>query len=151
MKNLKKMALLGTTLALLSVSCDKEDVNNIPEVEDTKATVQLGTWRVVLLEDSGEDETADFAGYTFTFAENGQLTATNNSSTQTGSWSVRNDRDSDDRVDDVEFIINFPVPESSIFDVLNDDWDIVSVTDTRIELIDRDEDEADDKLTFGRN
>lgn len=146
MKNAKKIALFAITLAMLSVSCDKEEVNNSTEVESTKATVQNGTWRVTTLEDSGEDETADFAGYLFTFAENGQLSATNNNNTLTGTWAIRNDRE-----DDVEFIINFPVPETSIFDDLNEDWDIVSVTDTRIELIDRDEDEADDRLVLERS
>lgn len=151
MKNAKKIALFAITLAMLSVSCDKEEVNNSTEVESTKATVQNGTWRVTTLEDSGEDETADFAGYLFTFAENGQSSATNNNNTLTGTWAIRNDRDEDDSEDDVEFIINFPVPETSIFDDLNEDWDIVSVTDTRIELIDRDEDEADDRLVLERS
>lgn len=152
MKNAKKIALFALTTALLSISCDKEDTDNVPELQDTRSTVQVGNWRVTALEDDGIDETADFADYTFTFAEGGELIATDGTTTQTGQWSVVNDDDDDyDQDNDLEFLISFPVPDSSIFDDLNDDWDIVSVTDTRIELIDEDEDEADDRLTFVRN
>jgi hypothetical protein len=102
--------------------------------------------------DSGEDETMDFAGYTFTFSENGTPTAVRENNTQTGRWSVINDRDRNDRKDDIEFNISFAVPESNEFDDLNDDWDIISISNTIIELIDRgDANEPSDFLTFERN
>lgn len=148
MKNANKIALFALTTALLSISCDKEDVN-IPDLQDTRSTVQVGSWRITVFEDDGMDETADFADYTFTFAEGGALTATDGTTTQTGVWSVENDRDEDDQEDDLDFIISFPVGEDSIFDDLTDDWDVISVTDNRIALID--EDEEDDRLTFVRN
>lgn len=155
MKNAKKIALFALTAALLSISCDKEDTENVPELQDTRSTVQVGNWRVASLVDSGIDETGDFSGYTFTFDADGEITATDGSITQTGRWSVVNDDDDDDdddQEDDLEFIISFPVPDSSIFDDLSDDWDIVSVTDTRIELIDRDDDDdAEDRLILARN
>lgn len=150
MKNANKIALFALTTALLSISCDKEDLN-IPDLQDTRSTVQVGSWRVATLIDSGTDETADFSRYTFTFNESGALTATDGTTTQTGVWSVENDRDEDDQEDDLDFIISFPVGEDSIFDDLTDDWDVISVTDNRIALIDEDVYEEDDRLTFVRN
>lgn len=152
MKNAKKFTVLAIALATFLTSCDKDDNgNDIPQVQDTKNTIQTGTWKVTALEDSGVDKTAVFADYSFIFAENGALTATDGTTAQTGSWAVRNDRDSDDLVDDVELTISFPVSGTSILDDLNDDWDIVSVTETKIELIDRgDLNEVDDILTLER-
>ena len=38
--------------------------------------------------------------------------------------------------DDDDFILDFAVPESSDFEDLIDDWDFISVSNTKIELID---------------
>jgi len=152
MKNSKKNVLIALVFAGLLSSCTKDDVNNIPEAQEVGSTLQTGNWRLTKMIDSGEDETTDFAGYTFTFSENGTLTAVRENNTQTGRWSVINDRDRNDRKDDIEFIISFAVPESNDFDDLNDDWDIISISNTIIELIDRgDANEPSSFLTFERN
>jgi hypothetical protein len=152
MKNSKKNVLIALVFAGLLSSCTKDDVNNIPEVQEVRSTLQTGNWRLTKMIDSGEDETTDFAGYTFTFSENGTLTAVRENNTQTGRWSVINDRDRNEHKDDIEFNISFAVPESKDFDDLNNDWDIISISNTIIELIDRgDANESSDFLTFERN
>ncbi|MBO3116950.1 hypothetical protein J4050_09335 [Winogradskyella sp. DF17] len=99
-------------------------------------------WRVSSMVDSGQDETADFFGYTFSFNSNGSLVATGSSNTLTGTWSLSNSSSSsssdDDSNDDsdVDFIISFPVPDDHDFDDLNDDWDVVSYSSNEIRLID---------------
>ena len=64
-------------------------------------------------------------GYTVDFKVNDQVTATNGSNTNNGSWSVNGSG--------TELNLNF---NGSPFDEFNDGWDIISVMPTRIELRD---------------
>ena len=81
--------------------------------------------------------------------------ASNGSNTVTGTWSVTDDSNSSDDSssdDDIDFNIFFPVPETSDFEDLNDDWDVVSTTPTRIRLMDvSGGDGSTDMLTFEKN
>ena len=84
------------------------------------------------------------------------MVATNGTNTMTGTWSVTDDSNSssDDSNDDddIDFNIFFPVPDSNDFQDLNDDWDIVSTSSTRIELIDISVGNGGtDMLTFEKN
>lgn len=82
-------------------------------------------WKVASYIDSGDDETGDYNGYTVDFKVNDQVTATNGNNTNTGTWLVNGSGN--------ELTLNFTgVP----FNEFNDDWDIVSVLPTRIELRD---------------
>ncbi|PVW13419.1 hypothetical protein DDV96_13620 [Marixanthomonas spongiae] len=101
--------------------------------------VKKGTWQITQFIDSGTDETADFNGFVFTFNADGSLVANKNELTVTGTWSVTDGADSSDDdagSDDDDFNIFFDVPETNDFDDLSDDWDIVSVNNSKIELID---------------
>ena len=75
-----------------------------------------------------------------------------------GIWSVvdgsGNSSSDDDgnSTDDDDFNILFSVPATSDFDDLNDDWDIISVTANKIELIDiSGGNGGTDFLTFEKN
>ncbi|GAB5400006.1 MAG: hypothetical protein Aureis2KO_15910 [Aureisphaera sp.] len=135
----------------LATSCSKEDSadnnsqnnNSSSSVEQVKSIAQSGNWQVTYFWDTDSDETNDFAGYTFRFNNDGSLVATNGSTTMNGTWSVEDDdsnssgdSDSNDSTDDDDFNIFFPVPDTNDFEDLNDDWDIVSISDNRIELTD---------------
>ncbi|WP_162984869.1 hypothetical protein [Mesonia aquimarina] len=138
--------LLGILfLASIFVACSDDDDssnndNNAALVAEITNNVQDGNWLITSFIDSNQDETNDFNGYTFTFADNGELIATNNSTTLTGTWSVTDDDDSNDDSssddDDIDFNIFFPVDDDNDFEDLNDDWDIVNQSSTKIELID---------------
>jgi len=126
-------------------SCSTDDdsssnTNNDAQIMQAQSIANTGTWIITNFNDSGQNETSDFNGYTFDFASDGVLTATNGTNTITGTWSVTDDSNSSDddssNDDDIDFNIFFPVSESSNFEDLNDDWDIVSVTENRIELRD---------------
>jgi hypothetical protein len=152
--------LIMMSLSLMSSTCSTDDDdgsnNNNQNIVEVENTVESGTWRITNFVDSGQNETNDFNGYNFTFAENGTLTATNGSNTLTGTWSVTDDSNSNDddgsSNDDIDFNIFFPVPDSNDFEDLNDDWDIVSYTSTRIELIDiSGGNGGTDLLTFEKN
>lgn len=134
--------LLMLSLSLLSSSCSSNDdgsspIDNSVAIAEVTATAQTGSWRITSYIDSGQNETNDFNGYNFTFSSNGVLTATNGTNTFTGTWSVTDSSNStDDSNDDIDFNIFFPVPDTNVFEDLNDDWDLVTYTNTKIELID---------------
>lgn len=85
-----------------------------------------GTWFVFSYIDSGDDETGDYAGYNINFDVNGTVTASNGSNTNNGTWQVLN---SGNKLL-LDFGADFP------FDEFNDDWDVLTATNTRVELQD---------------
>jgi len=121
------------SLSLLSSSCTSDDDgsqnNNSGEIQQIENQAESGTWRITSFIDSGQDETNDFNGYNFTFESNGTITATNGNNTESGNWSVTGSNSSSSSSDDIDFNIMFNVPETSEFDDLNDDWDIISHSD----------------------
>ena len=151
--------LMLLSFSLMSSTCSSDDDdgspnNNTLQIAEIENTAESGTWRITSFIDSGQDETSDFTGYEFTFNSNGTLVATNGSNTLNGTWSVTDDSSNDDSSsdDDIDFNIFFPVPESNNFEDLNDDWDIVSTSSTKIELIDVSGGNGDtDLLTFEKN
>jgi len=137
----KSISIASMLSLMVFVSCSKDDNNttNDPIVTDPIQTqvennVQSGTWKIVLFKDSGSDETNHFTGYNFTFGSTGILTASNGTNTYTGSWSISDSNSSDDSQDDLDFNINFNLTND--FEDLNDDWDFISQTSTKMELID---------------
>ena len=150
--------MLSFTLILSSCSSDDDDnspSNNIQQIAQIENDVASGTWQITNFIDSGQDETSDFTGYNFTFNTNGTLLATDGSNTLNGTWSITNDDsddDSDDDDNDIDFNIAFPVTDSSDFEDLNEDWDIVTVTSSVIQLRDDGDGNGDvDELTFEKN
>lgn len=139
-RNLLFSSLLLLAMSLMSSTCSSDDDgingnNNIPNLE---AIAETGNWIVTYYVDSGEDETHHFNGFVFTFASNGELLAVNGDTAVEGTWSITNDSSSDDddnnSSDDTDFNIFFAAPPA--FEDLTDDWDIISITDDKIELID---------------
>ncbi|WP_250433126.1 hypothetical protein [Hanstruepera flava] len=153
-----KALMLMLSLTLLSTTCshDDDDVfqnNNSDQIQQIEDQVEAGTWRITSFIDSGQDETHDFTGYGFLFRSNGELIATHSSgSSLTGSWFISNSNSNDDSNSDIDFNIFFNVSDSSNFEDLNDDWDIVSHSDNMIKLRDVSGGNGGvDTLTFERN
>lgn len=148
--------LLMLSFSLMSSTCSSDDddggqIDNSQEIAQIENDVQSGTWRITSYVDSGQDETNDFNGYTFTFGSDGTLTAENGTNTMTGTWSVTDDSSSSSS-SDIDFNIFFPVPDTNDFEDLNDDWDIVSSMSTKLELIDvSGGNGGTDTLTFEKN
>jgi len=92
-----------------------------------------GRWEITLFSDSGKDETNHFSGYQFVFTADKLVSATKASSVINGSWSIVKDQSSDDSVEDLHFNIVFSAPDS--FEDLTEDWQFISQTDQKIELI----------------
>ena len=85
-----------------------------------------GTWIVALYNDSGVDETADYAGYEIDFREDGTVIAESDTDLIDGTWEVLG-------TDEV-LLLNFggDIP----FDEFEDDWPVISVEPMRVELRD---------------
>lgn len=107
-------------MLLLFTQCTKETVSSFTDTQQVNTTVVSSSWRITSFIDSGEDHTAHFNGYNFSFADNGILTAVKGSSTITGSWATEND-DSD-----LKLYLAFISP--STFEELTEDWRITSKT-----------------------
>ena len=138
MKKLSLIPLLSLIFMLnvASMCSDDDDSNTSADPTPVINTVTSGTWRITFYEDSGVDETYHFTGYNFTFGASNVLTASNGTNTYTGTWSVTNSDSNDDSPsNDLDFNILFATP--AVFaDELSDDWDILSRTATKIELVD---------------
>jgi hypothetical protein len=82
---MKKLSyLLLPVFAWLFVSCSaEEDIANPITITEV---VTKGKWKVDLYMDANQDQTNDFAGYSFLFEPNGTLSATFNGSNYTGTW-----------------------------------------------------------------
>lgn len=87
-----------------------------------------GQWLVASYIDDGDDETNDYNGYALTFNADGSVLAVNSNNTISGTWSVVTSGSG------LDVILDFgtAIP----FDELNDDWDVVTYTTTRVELFD---------------
>ncbi len=144
MKNpsIRKFALLLFTVFLISSCSTSDDDNNTDQqnqqaIAELQAQMRSGDWKITKFIDSGEDELHHFQGYTFNFNENGVLVATNGTITHTGTWNITgssNSSDDSNDDDDLDFNINFNLTND--FEELNDDWDILSRTATKVELRD---------------
>lgn len=140
MKILLKAVLIIFIYTGLAMSCNKDDDNSQQQqsttISQTINTAQSGNWKVTYFFDSDHEETSHFTGYVFTFNENGALVAVKGSTTVTGTWSVTDSNSSDDDggSNDTDFNIFFASPAD--FEDLSDDWDIISVSNSKIELTD---------------
>lgn len=154
MNSMIKKAMILCLFALAPLmSCNDDDdgpdtnTNTETQIENN---MQNGTWRITKFVDSDKDETDHFTGYSFKFEGSGVLTASNGINTYEGTWSITDSNSNDDSQDDLDFNINFNLMND--FEDLNDDWDILSQTASKIELVDvSGGNGGTDYLTFEKN
>ena len=101
-----------------------------------------GTWRVTLFTDSGNDETSDFSGFSFSFNSNGTVSATRSGVTKSGTWSTASNKFTIDLGAKID--TNKPLGE------LTDNWQIISISANEIKLTD-DNVASAEFLTFTKN
>ncbi len=128
-----KLILFYLSLIVISFSsCSKDD--DAKSTSQINSNVQSGTWRITRYIDSEVDETIKFSSYNFTFQSNGIVYATKGNVTYTGSWSITDSNSDDDSQEDLDFNLYFGLIND--FEDLNDDWDFISQSASKIELID---------------
>ena len=139
---------------VLNYSCSSDDngssLNN-QSISAVVNTMNSGNWKITKYIDSGNDKTANFLGYNFTFTQNNILMVNKGTDEIMGSWLVAtNNSNNDSSSTDLDFVISFSGPDK--FLTLTDDWDIQSSTATKLELIDvSGGNGGTDYLTFEKN
>jgi hypothetical protein len=123
---MKKLFLPLFILSIVFASCKKDDTDTVITTTNVTSTVTSGNWRVTYYFDSNQDETINFAGYSFVFNPNGTITAFKAPTVVTGTWAPGNDDSK------VKLILNFLSPSN--FSELSEDWQVIERTDTRIKL-----------------
>jgi hypothetical protein len=116
MKKLHLAFSLALFAAIVSFSgCSPK----LEDVSTTKEVITQGEWSVSYYF-NGQDHTADFHGYRFDFAMAGTVTATNDSDTINGSWSITKD----DKFHDILLI---SLGTTSKLTSLNSEWHVTTV------------------------
>jgi len=135
---MKKLLLLFSVLIMASCSSD-DDAGDVVtnEFERISSVLPQGTWKVTTLIDGNENHTAAFESFIFTFNEEGSVIAENDLYSETGIWAYRTTAQEGEQL---VLAFNEVIP----FDEINDDWKIVSVTNTKVELSDDDDNDLDD-------
>ena len=134
MRNFKHILMLLAVLATSSVllsSCSK-DASMVPSASTTSSTSVIeerkpapGTYTISKFIDTGDDQTAQFNGYTFTFKKNGGLTATFNGQTFNGSWSLNS----------AQTVMTINIAGTNALNDLDDDnWNVVKISMTTIKI-----------------
>jgi hypothetical protein len=125
--------------AILLAGCDDSDDDSGGHSSETVADIQRkagnGQWRITYFFDTDEEETDNFTGYIFEFNNGDIVTATDGSNNYSGNWSVTHDGSHDDnhtQFEDIDFNIEFSHPDD--FEELSEDWEIISLSDSKIEL-----------------
>ncbi|UAB79965.1 hypothetical protein INR76_07395 [Marixanthomonas sp. SCSIO 43207] len=114
-----------------------------PDPQELRDILQDGTWFVKTYLDDGDNETAVFNGYDFTFLSNQTVSATNGSSTVDGIWIVTL----------VGQNLNFEFDmDSPINDADDDEYKVLQYTQDSVTFIIRDSSgNIEDTLTFEKN
>ncbi len=120
-------------LGLMMTSCSSED-QDLTTPNAIRENVQSGIWIITSFIDSEKDETNHFTGYQFTFDASGTLIASNGNNRYEGTWSITESNSNDGSTEDMDFNINFNLAND--FEDLNDDWDFISLSANKMELID---------------
>lgn len=132
--------MVAVLFASLVFSCKKVSPKGVEK------TVTEGSWKITLFSEDGVNETNDFTGYSFVFSKNGQVTAANGTVTMNGTWSSSDSNSNDDSSNETHFNLYFEALNN--FDELADDWHVVSLSSSKIELEDESGDGSIDLLTF---
>ncbi|MBU2526015.1 MAG: hypothetical protein KKC03_05390 [Bacteroidetes bacterium] len=119
-----------------------DDTGN-PNLDAFKANL-LGEWVLAAFTNDNNDDSSNFSGFTFTFNADGSLKAekVENDEIHIATWFIEVDFNA------LELHIQFP--EVDPVDELNEDWLIVSSTETRIVLEHANSDGTKDRLVFER-
>jgi|TARA_R110000787_G_scaffold86285_8_gene184064 hypothetical protein len=144
--------LVITSFFFIIASCSSDDTNSTEAIlqSQVQTNAEDGTWRITKFIDSGDDETNHFNDYNFTFNSSGVVNATNGTNNYNGAWSVTDSNSSSNSSDDLDFNISFASPPD--FEELSDDWDFISQSSAKIELIDvSGGNGGTDYLTFEKN
>lgn len=117
---------LFLVVAILFMACEDDDALTSTTVV---TTIVEGSWAITYFQDSNDDETSKFNGYSFTFSTTGANTnsgvveVSNGSTDLVGTWSVTDSENSP------KLTLGFSL---NPFDELSEDWRVTERTSTKI-------------------
>ena len=128
---------------ILGLGCeDKENMSPDPNIvsQEVSSIMTSTSWIITKYMEKEIDKTQDYSNMSFEFNANEVLTVSKNTDQFTGMWSIsyKSDDDSQDdnphsEYDDIDFNIHFTSPDKLA--ELSEDWEIISYSDSIIELI----------------
>jgi hypothetical protein len=128
-----KKLICVSMLLVFTLGCGEDPIpDENPKVEEVENIVTNGKWQITYFFDTDGDETDKYTGYVFQFLPSGSLVANDGPASVSGAWSVADQNESNDDSDDLDFNISFTT--APLLDELSDDWEIISATNTKIEL-----------------
>ncbi len=126
-------------MILLQVCDDSADDDDVTEI---RSIIMDGSWSVALYQEGEIQLTTSYTGMEFNFSTMHQVEVLINVDPMAnGLWRVLRDSE-----EGLKFYINFDTGDDLV--ELTDDWKVVSITSTRIELIDESDDGSLDTLVF---
>lgn len=139
---MKKILVLIAMVVFASCSSD-DDSGDVytSEFEQIKTILPQGEWKVSTFIDGQEDKTSAFESFVFTFDQDGTVLGKTDLFSEAGTWTYDNTSDNSEKL-----ILNFG--ETDPFPEISDDWDIVSVNNSKVELSDDDNEGDTELLTF---
>lgn len=141
---LYSIALCISCLCLTFSSCKKTDDNSVNPNNNSgiSSNTPGANWKVSLFTEPDENKTHNYSGYTFDFNSDGGVSANRNGQTTPGTWRQY----SDDGV--TKFQITLNTTDRDLTE-LNDDWVVVSKSNTFISLKD-DNAASNEQLQFSK-
>jgi len=151
-----KVLFLLPAMALFFASCSNSDTTSDPAADLTTKTnmVAQKNWAITQYTDSGNDETTDYTGYTFSFNTDGTLVAVSATATYNGTWmlalpNTSPDDSGNDTTDDRFKKLTIAITGNQQMDHLSHKWLAEKITATEIWL--RDDNVASNEiLRFGK-
>lgn len=133
MKKIFSLAVIAATFFSTSCTRQVDTPSGNTGGNSINSTTITGNFSITRFTDnnSSQDKTADFAGYTFEFTKEGKVIATHNGIREEGSYVERPSHEGEG----AKLTINF---SSQALSALNKGWLIVNITDTKIDLRDDD-------------
>ena len=126
-------------MILLRVCDDSASDGDVAEI---RSIAMEGPWNVALYKEEETDLTTSYAGMNFDFATMNQVEVSVNAAPMaSGLWRVLRDSE-----EGLKFYINFDSDDD--LGELTEDWRVVSITSTRIELSDESDDGTTETLVF---
>ena len=121
------VAIIGMSWSCTKESASVSSASSQDEAlqagENITANIVPGTYTILRFIDSGDEITADYNGYTFTFKADGTLIATKGANTFTGTW----------KLNSAQTRMTINIKGTKALNNLSDDsWKVARITDHRI-------------------
>jgi hypothetical protein len=139
---MKRFILLALAIAPLVTACTKIKTHKLED------TIVEGNWKVIHIDVDNVDISYFFENYSIDFSKDGAVVATDGKHIFNGTWKVSKDNIDEDMAK--ETLLTITYSHESSFDELNHSWEVVALSDARIELQDHQGTHAGDELTMVR-